>query len=59
MYALVDNEMNMCWAFQDSKKEIEAPLHEQKNPSFYRVEKVKKEDYFDKSGNLIRQNYQG
>ena len=36
MYTLVDNKMNMCWAFQDSKKEIEALLHEQKNPSFYR-----------------------
>ena len=41
MYALVDNEMNMCWAFQDSKKEIEDILEEQKNPSFYRIEEVK------------------
>jgi len=57
MYALVDNEMNMCWAFQDSKKEIEDILEEQKNPSFYRIEEVKKEDFFDKAGNLIRQNY--
>lgn len=36
MYTLVDNKMNMCWAFQDSKKEIEALLHEQKKETTFR-----------------------
>jgi hypothetical protein len=59
MYVLVDNQMNKCWAFQESRQEIEDILAEQKNPSFYRIEEVKKEDFFDKNGNLIRQNYHG
>ena len=59
MYALVDNKMNRCWAFQETKQEIEDILALQEDPSFYRVEKVKREDYFDEDGRLITQKFQG
>ena len=57
MFALVDNNMNMCWAFQETKQAIEDILALQEDPSFYRVEKVKKEDYFDDKGRLKTQKY--
>lgn len=57
VYALIDNKMNMCWAFQKSKQEIEEILELQKDPSCYRIELVKEEDFFDKNGTLIRQSY--
>ena len=53
MYALVDNKMNMCWAFQETKQEVENILALQEDPSFYRIEKVKREDYFNEDGSLI------
>ena len=59
MFALVDNKMNRCWAFQETKQEVEDILALQQDPSFYRVEKVKKEDYFDEDGRLITQKFQG
>ena len=57
MFALVDNKMNMGWALQDTKQAIEDILALQEDPSFYRVEKVKKEDYFDDKGRLKTQKY--
>lgn len=58
MYCLVD-QMNRIWSFDETKKEAESLLACQDNKEFYRIEKVKANDYLDDDGTPFNLLYQG
>lgn len=51
MFALVDN-YNRVWSFLETLEDALNILQVQDDPSFYRVEEVIRDDYFNSDGSI-------